>query len=169
MKLSCQWRAGKSHPAPQRKKLVALIQEIVRLAGGPEVKAATVTFLSPDAMAEINEAYLGHTGSTDVICFDYRTCGEPEEMFAIEEDAEDGDETPSVELFLCPAVAQREAEKRSLPYSRELTLYIAHGFLHAAGYDDLQPELKRKMRRAERRVMEALPENMLEIFKLANE
>ena len=62
-----------------------------------------------------------------------------------------------------------KAEKRSLPYSRELTLYIAHGFLHAAGYDDLQPELKRKMRRAERRVMEALPENMLEIFKLANE
>lgn len=167
MNLSCQWRAGKSHPAPQRKKLIALIKEIIRLAGGPEVKAATVTFLSPDAMAEINEAYLGHTGSTDVICFDYRTCGEPEEMF-LPDAEDDGDDIPAVELFLCPAVAQREAEKRSLPYSWELTLYIAHGFLHAAGYDDLQPELKRKMRRAERRVMNALPAEMLEIFTLTN-
>lgn len=168
MNLSCQWRAGKSHPAPKRNKLKSLIEEIIRLAGGPEVKAATVTFLSPDAMAEINEAYLGHTGSTDVICFDYRTCGEPEEMFIADEDDEEVDEAPSVELFLCPAVAQREAEKRSLPYSRELTLYIVHGFLHAAGYDDLQPELKRKMRRAERRVMNALPAEMLEIFELTN-
>ncbi|MBR2425505.1 MAG: rRNA maturation RNase YbeY [Lentisphaeria bacterium] len=166
MYLSCQWRAGKTYPAPSRKKLIALVQEIVRLAGGPEVKSATVTFLTPEAMAEVNESFLGHTGSTDVISFDYRTCGEPDAMFSVEDEEDGEDIPPCVELFICPAVAQREAEKRSLPYSRELTLYIAHGFLHAAGYDDLQPELKRKMRRAEHRVMSALPAEMLEIFKL---
>lgn len=169
MNLSCQWRAGKTYPAPSRKKLIALIQEIIRLAGGPEVKAATVTFLTPEAMAEINESFLGHTGSTDVICFDYRTCGEPEEMFLPDEGEDEDDVPPGVELFLCPAVAEREARKRSLPYSRELTLYIAHGFLHAAGYDDLKPELKRRMRRAEHRVMSALPDDMLEIFRIAEQ
>lgn len=156
MILHCQWRAGKSYPAPPKRKLRKLIETIIALAGGDVITAASVSFLSPKAMAEINEAFLGHTGSTDVICFDYRTCGEP---------ADEGDpETPQVELFLCPDVAAREAAKRDLPYSRELTLYIAHGFLHAAGYDDLQPELKRKMRRAEKRVMSAIPEEFDGLF-----
>ena len=50
----------------------------------------------------------------------------------------------------------REAQKRALPYAREVALYLAHGLLHAAGEDDLQPELKRKMRRREKKTMNEL-------------
>jgi probable rRNA maturation factor len=41
-------------------------------------------------------------------------------------------------------------------FSSELTLYIVHGWLHLAGYDDLQPAKKRRMRAAEKRAMTLL-------------
>ncbi len=101
-------------------------------------------------MAELNAAFVGHEGPTDVICFDYRESKS-------ELPGEDGEEDRvDVEIIVCPAVALREARKRSLPYSRELTLYLVHGLLHAAGEDDLKPELKRKMRRREHKTMNEL-------------
>ncbi|MEQ1842380.1 MAG: rRNA maturation RNAse YbeY, partial [Verrucomicrobiales bacterium] len=41
-------------------------------------------------------------------------------------------------------------------FSTELTLYVVHGWLHLAGYDDLVPAKKRVMRRAEARAMKIL-------------
>lgn len=41
-------------------------------------------------------------------------------------------------------------------FSTELTLYLVHGWLHLAGYDDLVPAKKRLMRRAETRAMKLL-------------
>jgi probable rRNA maturation factor len=41
-------------------------------------------------------------------------------------------------------------------FSAELTLYVIHGWLHLAGYDDLQPAKKRRMRAAEARAMKLL-------------
>ena len=80
--------------------------------------------------------------------------------FAEEPDAsgmeDDGDADPSIELIVCPAVALEQALKRGLPYAEEVALYVAHGLLHAAGYDDLNPKAKRVMRRAEKRVMAGL-------------
>ena len=69
------------------------------------------------------------------------------------------EETEDVEVYVCPDVARREARKRGLPYSREVTLYMAHGLLHAAGEDDLVPEKKRRMRRREKQVLAALENN----------
>ena len=53
-------------------------------------------------------------------------------------------------------MAYEQAVKRGLPYAEEVALYVAHGLLHAAGYDDLNPKAKRVMRRAEKRVMAGL-------------
>ena len=53
-------------------------------------------------------------------------------------------------------MAYEQAVKRGLPYAEEVALYVAHGLLHAAGYDDLNPKAKRVMRRAEKRVMTGL-------------
>ena len=52
----------------------------------------------------------------------------------------------------------RLAETRALQnkFSTELTLYVVHGWLHLAGYDDLVPAKKRKMRAAEKRALALL-------------
>ena len=119
-------------------------------AGLPDSLDLSVVFLPADRMAELNETSLGHSGPTDVISFDLRL---PECSFPkMENDPFEAD----IELYICPDVARKEAEKRGLPYAREITLYMAHGFLHAAGEDDLEPAKKRRMRRQEKRVLAAL-------------
>lgn len=152
MNVFSYWRTEKNYIAPSHKKIVGMIASAAEAAGlnDSNCHALCVSFLSSRRMAEINSDFLGHEGDTDVISFDYRT-GKSND------DSLDPDD-PDVEIFVCPAVAYREALKRKLPYSREIALYVAHGFLHAAGYDDLKPELKRKMRRAEKRVLKMMDE-----------
>ncbi len=54
-----------------------------------------------------------------------------------------------------PAITPQERRRLS-SFSAELTLYLVHGWLHLAGFDDLAPEKKRAMRRAEARAMRLL-------------
>ena len=150
MKAVTIWRAGRDFPAPSRTRLRRMTAEAALLAGLGEVPGGVcVSFLTPSGIERVNEDFLGHHGPTDVISFDYRAGDEPGDEFG------DGDD-PSVELIVCPAVALREARKRGLPYAEEVALYVSHGLLHAAGYDDLNPAAKRVMRRAEKRVMNGL-------------
>ena len=159
MKAVTIWRAGKCFPAPSRSRLRRMTAAAAGLAGLHDVPGGVcVSFLSPAGIERVNEDFLGHHGPTDVISFDYRAEDDP--GFADGADAADAetadDADPSVELIVCPAVAYEQAVKRGLPYAEEVALYVAHGLLHAAGYDDLNPKAKRVMRRAEKRVMAGL-------------
>ena len=63
----------------------------------------------------------------------------------------------AVELIICVDAALREgATREDSSYARELVLYLVHGLLHSAGEDDLSPGPRRRMRRREREVLEAL-------------
>ena len=149
MKTICSWMLNAKRP--QKKILERLIELAAEEAGVGDCPAVSVVFLSSEQMAEANWEMLRHTGPTDVISFDLRDPLLP---------AEEEEEAPGIELYICPEVAAKEALKRNLPYSREVTLYIVHGFLHMAGEDDLDPAAKRKMRRAEKRVLNAMEEEI---------
>lgn len=106
-------------------------------------------------MAAVNSDFVGHEGTTDVITFNY-----------LEGDC--GEDDVAVELLICTDVAERVGlQRKDSDYARELVLYLVHGLLHCAGYDDLEPESRRKMRAAERRVLKILTDefNFTEIFK----
>lgn len=160
MIVNVSWRTEKTFLRPDPRKIRRLAQRIAEVAGSGLTgdQSLGVSFLSSEKMAEVNWDFLTHSGDTDVICFDYRESGAP-------------DDDAGVDVLICPAVALREAEKRDLPYAREITLYLAHGLLHAAGYDDLQVNLKKKMRRAEKRVMTQIEQefDLDSIFKLCRE
>lgn len=97
-------------------------------------------------MAAANEAFVGHAGPTDVITFSY--LDDPDSLFP-------GD--VAVELLVGIEAARRESETRAgTTFAFELVLYVVHGFLHAAGEDDLSPGPRRRMRRREREVMRVL-------------
>ena len=145
MKTICFWMLNAKRPP--RKMLEKLIVLAAQETGAGDCPAVSVVFLSAEQMAEANMEMLGHEGPTDVISFDLRDPSLPRET---------EDVSPGIELYICPEVAAAEAEKRRLPYAGEVTLYLVHGFLHMAGEDDLTPQAKRKMRRAEKRVIRSL-------------
>lgn len=57
------------------------------------------------------------------------------------------------DVFVCPETAVRYAASHGLNPYEELSLYILHGLLHLVGYEDETPLAKRRMRRAEKRLL----------------
>jgi probable rRNA maturation factor len=96
-------------------------------------------------MTRINETYLRHEGTTDVITFDYLApCPLPP--------------APELhgELFICVDEAVRQARRFRTTWQAEVVRYTIHGVLHLLGHDDLKPALRRKMKRAENRLVRQL-------------
>jgi probable rRNA maturation factor len=111
----------------------------------------SLVFLTDAALAQLHADFLADPAPTDVITF----AGDPAHGTA-------GEICLSVDAALrhVRALAPRRAGSafRLSPsaFSAELTLYVIHGWLHLAGYDDLQPAKKRQMRRAEGRALRLL-------------
>lgn len=107
--------------------------------GGCPTGELSLVFLTDAALAKLHADFLDDPTTTDVITFEgdpiLRTAGEV-----------------CVSADTAAAFARRHARD----FSDELTLYVIHGWLHLAGYDDLVPAKKRVMRRAEARAMEIL-------------
>ena len=104
----------------------------------------SLVFLTDPALARLHADFLADPTVTDVITFE----GDPAHGVA-------GEICISVDAALRHTAA-RPSPKAQAPrttFSAELFLYVVHGWLHLAGYDDLQPAKKRIMRRAEARAL----------------
>lgn len=99
-----------------------------------------VIFIGPRAMARLNRQFLGHSGSTDVITFDY------------------GSRARRLhgEIFISVADAVTQAAEFRTGWTDELLRYVVHGALHLAGHDDLSLPLRRRMKSAENRIVRRL-------------
>ena len=98
-----------------------------------------MAFLTREDMCRIHADFLQDNTLTDVITFE----GAPEANHA-------------GEICVAPVHAYEFQGARRLPFAEELTLYLVHGYLHLAGFDDVDPTDRKKMRAAERRAMEHL-------------
>jgi len=105
-----------------------------------------INLVAAREMALVNETFLNHTGSTDVITFDHR------------ETTSNSRRTSSVhgELFICVDDAVAQAKEFTTTWQSEVVRYIVHGVLHLLGYDDLKPHLRRTMKRQENRLVQLL-------------
>ena len=96
-------------------------------------------------MARLNETFLKHTGSTDVITFDYSEKPKREtrnaKLFL------------HGEIFICIDDALTQAREFRTSWQSELARYIIHGILHLRGFDDIRPADRRKMKREENRLL----------------
>ena len=99
----------------------------------------SLVFLTDPALAQIHGDFLADPTATDVITFE----GDPAAGLA-------------GEVCVSADTAAAYARKHRRDFSAELTLYVVHGWLHLAGYDDLQPAKKRRMRAAEARALKLL-------------
>jgi probable rRNA maturation factor len=137
------------HPRLQldRRALVTAIATLdahaAQFRGGCPAGELSLVFLTDAALAKLHGDFLDDPTITDVITFE-----------AADAAAAVGDEMAG-EICVSADAAVRQAGKTKA-FSEELMLYIVHGWLHLAGYDDLQPAKKRAMRVAEARALALL-------------
>ncbi len=99
----------------------------------------SVVFMDNAAIGDLHGRFLSDPTPTDVITFD----GDP----LLEQ---------AGEICVSADYALDATQHHPLPFHEELSLYLAHGWLHLAGYDDLTDEARPLMRQAETRAMETL-------------
>lgn len=123
----------------------------------------SIVFLTDAALARLHADFLADPSATDVITFEGEAApGLPAEAGPAGEICVSADAAARQVGLALPAAGRRAAGRRRPgprpAFSEELTLYVIHGWLHLAGFDDLVPTRKRAMRRAEARAMKLLRE-----------
>jgi len=109
-------------------------------------------------MTRLNETFLKHKGSTDVIAFDYAyNVGQasrlPQEPLKRKMDRRDACPTLHGDIFICVEEAVRQARKFGTIWQSEIVRYLIHGVLHLLGFDDARAAARRKMKREENRLL----------------
>jgi rRNA maturation RNase YbeY len=117
-----------------------------------------LAFVGPARMRSLNRAWFGKDRPTDVIAFSYDGPAEPERERSEREvgarsrsdlghGRTDGrtrtrssvrrsvGPSPLGEVFICPAIAARNARRFGAPPREETLRLIVHGVLHVLGYD----------------------------------
>jgi len=126
------------------KKAVARVVAVLdehrdKFLGGCPDGELSLAFLTDKALAKLHDDFLDDPTTTDVITFE----GLPALGVA-------------GEVCVSADTAATFAKTHGKDFSEELALYVVHGWLHLAGYDDLVPVKKRRMRAAEARALKIL-------------
>ncbi len=99
-------------------KLVGSLKKELNL----QMDSLVINFVTAAEITDLNEKYLDHYYSTDVITFDY---------------SEDRNEIDG-EIFISIDDAESNARKYKIHFKNEVTRLIIHVILHLLGYDDQQ-------------------------------
>jgi probable rRNA maturation factor len=137
-------RTKRVNVAVLKRIVTNLLQEQLELASAD----LGISLVGDKEMTRINEHFLQHKGSTDVITFDH---AEPETRNPkLETVCVDG------ELFICVDEAVRHAKRFKTTWQSEVVRYVVHGVLHLLGHDDKHAKLRLKMMREENRLVTKL-------------
>lgn len=91
----------------------------------------TITFVSADRIAELNERFMGSRGPTDVLSFPIEDASPGEPPAAV-------DGGPALDLgdiFICPEVVTAHSDEYGVTVDDEMYLMVCHGVLHILGWD----------------------------------
>jgi rRNA maturation RNase YbeY len=133
------------------------VQALLREAwpeGGFEL---AIHIVAAPEITRLNETFLHHKGSTDVITFDYsESVGRASRLSLGKPAASAGvarrDARPTMlhgEIFVCLDEALSQSRRFRATWQSELVRYVVHGVLHLLGYDDQGSRVRRRMKRAE--------------------
>ena len=103
---------------------------------GEGIRSAYISLalVADETMHELNVRFLQHDETTDVLSFPMDSVGE----------CFQGEIVANAEM------AMRVASRFDWTSASELMLYVVHGILHLAGYDDQTIEARNQMRKKER-------------------
>lgn len=129
-----------------------------RVLAAEEIHGATVSIAIVDdaSLRELNRRHLNHDYDTDVLSFllECEWEGDPTGS-ATSAPLGRGKRIEGEVIASAEMAIKRAAEFHWRPID-ELTLYVVHGLLHLAGYDDLTDDEREIMRSRERAILESL-------------
>lgn len=104
-------------------------------------------FVDRSAMTELNIEHMGGDGPTDVLAFPIDAEADPEMAHL-----------PRLlgDVVVAPAIAQRNANERSVTLDQEVALLVVHGVLHILGHDHAETQETAVMKAAEERLLDQL-------------
>jgi probable rRNA maturation factor len=115
-----------------------------------------ICLVAAPEMTRLNETFLKHKGSTDVITFDYGFGVPPSGGKFSKKSARANRLKPELqtllgEIYICVDEAVLQARKFGTSWQSEVIRYLVHGVLHLLGFDDSSAGARRKMKREENR------------------
>ena len=118
-------------------KLLQHAAKVENIEDGSEV---SITFVTNDAIHEINREYRDKDQPTDVISFALEEMGEGEVAII-------GEGIPRVlgDIIISTDRTREQAEQFDHSFERELGFLAVHGFLHLLGYDHMNEEDEKVM------------------------
>ncbi len=139
-----------------------LARQVLAARGVKGETEVSLLFVDEDAMAALNEQFLGKTGPTDVLSFPIED--EPGPTGRSPDfggsgpgtSPEQGPLTLLGDVVICPVVASRNAVEHGVSLEDEVALLVVHGLLHLLGMDHEEE--------AEAERMEALEQQLLTRF-----
>ena len=136
-----------------------LSQKVLTARGVKGETEVSLLFVDEDAIAALNEQFLGKSGPTDVLSFPIEDepgpSGRSPDLGGSGPGTspEEGSLTLLGDVVICPAVAARNAAEHGVSLDDEVALLVVHGLLHLLGMDHEED--------AEAERMEALEQELL--------
>jgi probable rRNA maturation factor len=151
----------RSHPIDVG-RWAGLARQVLAAQGMKGETEVSLLFVDEEAIAGLNERFLGKTGPTDVLSFPIED--EPGPSGRSPDFGGTGPGTAADEgvpmllgdVVICPVVAARNAVAHEVPFEDEVALLVVHGLLHLLGMDHEDD--------AEAARMEALEQQLLRRF-----
>ena len=136
-----------------------LARQVLTARGVKGETEVSLLFVDEDAMAKLNEQFLGKSGPTDVLSFPMEE--EPGPAGRSPDFGGTGPGTSSEEgalrllgdVVICPVVAARNAEEHGVPLDDEIALLVVHGLLHLLGLDHQEDAEAERMEAIERQLL----------------
>jgi len=115
----------------------------------------SLIFVDEDAIADLNERFMGKSGPTDVLSFPIDDEPIPS-LERVADVAEGGELTPPQlvgDIVICPSVAANNAIDHGVSFEDEVALLVVHGVLHLLGWDHMVDDEAEKMEAREQELL----------------
>jgi len=132
--------------APLSRAAIATIARGTLTAERVRDALISVTLVDAATMARLNRSHLRLSGAPDVISFQFNRIKRSDPVIG--------------DVYICPAVARRNAADRDTTVREEVSRLVIHGVLHVLGYDhpnDHRRESSRMWRRQEQLLRRLAP------------
>ncbi len=128
-----------------------LTQFVLAREDKPFNTEVSISFVTDEAIAELNERYRHKEVPTDVLSFECDGVDDDLSAMTLAED-------PVYELgdvVIAPDVASRQTREFGTTFEEEISLLLVHGLLHLCGYDHIEDDEAEVMEKREAEILEA--------------